>query len=256
MLLCKIHHKVVDDQTSSYSEAELRRIKAAHIGYVRGAFKSSHSLEVEPRAFLPAIKDVHDRVPQFAVDLDHDGEDELLTFELVERFDFGEEYQARVTRGGETIWTSPRSKERGAHTFGMWADGIVFPELLADVDADGSIELVVPMLRSDVSPAGFNIYRWIHNEFRLIWRGQLMEMTADSGSYRWTHTVQSDGRWIDQFVQCNRDGTVDVRVVETGPGSHCRSGMASVYPVANGYGLREWLNPLSATTAHVGADQC
>ncbi len=102
------------------------------------------------------------------VDLDGDGRRELIARRrLGADTEIGEFFQLMVkSADGAVLWTSPEILDPNHPlAFGEWHFGVSLPQLAADVDNDGKIELIAPAPQSDVSPTFFRVLQWTGREF-------------------------------------------------------------------------------------------
>jgi hypothetical protein len=183
-----------------------------------------------------------------AADLDRDGRAEQITWEkFATTEDDGDFYRVLVTdNDGSLLWESPSLTDtENPLVFGSWHFGISLPELAADIDGDGAIELVAPAPQSDVSPTSFRTLRWQGGRFVVAHMGILLETPRGSGQYPWSQTDQWQGAWISSFEGINPDGSLLVAVFayvdET-----TRAGKANVIPGPKGFQLRDWAVPLKS----------
>ncbi len=183
--------------------------------------------------------------PRFvAADLDRDGKLERITWvKFAETEEEGEFFQMRVLDDdGALMWEGPKVRDiENPLALGSWHFGVSFPELAADIDGDGSVELVVPAPQSDVSPTYFRILRWSGDRFVAVRSGSLLESPPGSGKFPWAESDRWQGTWIQSFEGVNADGTFRVEVVEYLPESTPRTGEANIAGDAAGFGIAKWV---------------
>ena len=188
-------------------------------------------------------------LPQFSADLDGDGTPERIVLEkFAETENEGAFYQLLVLRqNGEALWKGPRKPDaENTLVFGAWHFGVQFPELVADIDGDGAMELVAPMPQSDVSPTYFRVARWHEGEFVPVRNGVLLESPQDSGRFPWSLFDAWQGVWISGFQNVERDGEFVVNATEYQEGAVPRSGEALVVKAGDGFAVKKWIRPLAA----------
>ena len=195
-----------------------------------------------------AAQDIVDMSRQIPVDLDGDGKKERI---FCEKFagneDDGDFYQLRVSDSdGNLVWEGPKVMDTGnPFIFGAWHYGISLPELAADIDGDGAVELVTPEPQSDVSPTYFRVLRWKGGRFVEVRSAALMAGTSGANAFAWKQTDQWKGIWISGFHSVNDDGSLKVSVFEYDGGATAKTGEALVEPVAGGYQVKKWIKPMA-----------
>ena len=87
-------------------------------------------------------------------DIDQDGKEETIAWKKFAAVELGDYYQLLVLDDdGSLLWEGPKEKDEGnPYIFSALDIGVSFPELLADIDNDGYIELLAPELQSDARP--------------------------------------------------------------------------------------------------------
>lgn len=105
-----------------------------------------------------------------------------------------------ISSGGQPLWSSPALEDNHhPFAFGAWFDGIGLPEWFSDVDGDGQPELLAPVLKADLSPTIFRLFRWDGNQLRHIRNASLL---WDGGeSLRWAPPggLEVGMGWLDYF---------------------------------------------------------
>jgi hypothetical protein len=168
-----------------------------------------------------------------SVDLTGDGVPERVAWEeFANTGDHGVFLQLIVyNAAGKAIWKGPAEKDPGNPlVFGEWHFGLSVPQIVADIDGDGSIELLAPAPQSDVSPTQFRILRWVDGTFSPVKQAALLESTRGSSSFLWTNDETGEGTWISSFVGINADGSLQVNVTHYVSGERMRAGKANVRP--------------------------
>jgi hypothetical protein len=159
--------------------------------------------------------------------------------------DLGDYFQLVVSdESGKRIWAGPRQPdEQNPLVFGAWHFGVSLPEIVADVDGDGAIELVAPEPQSDVSPTGWRVLRWTSAAFTPARTGTLVESPKDSGLFPWGRVDTIPARWVSRFESMS-DGHLTAEIAEYAE-SNVRQGRALLAPKPAGYQLVKWLKPLA-----------
>ena len=184
-----------------------------------------------------------------AADLDRDGKLERITLvKFAETEEDGEFFQIRVMDDdGTLMWEGPKDRDtENPLVCGSWHFGVSLPELAADIDGDGFVELVVPAPQSDVSPTYYRVLRWKGDRFSPVRSGKLMEEARGSDVYPWGESEKWQGRWIQSFKGVNADGSLRVEVVEYVGETTPRLGEAHIVGDASGYRVQKWSIPLKA----------
>jgi hypothetical protein len=189
-----------------------------------------------------------DMKPIFA-DLDRDGKPEQISWaKFATTEDEGDFYQVRVLDDdGSLIWEGPKVKDmENPFAFGAWHFGVCIPELAADIDADGAVEMVTPAPMSDVSPTYYGVLRWTGGRFVEAQSGCLLESPAGSGRFPWQKSDQWQGTWISSFKAAKSGGLLEVEVFEYRDGSEPKVGEALVRAIPGGFQVRQWTKPMAS----------
>jgi len=180
-------------------------------------------------------------------DLNGDGKDETISWhQFMEKDELGSFYQLKVTdASGTLLWQGPKVMDvENPMVFGAFDFGYSFPQLVADIDGDGAVELVAPEPQGDVSPTWFIVLRWTGERFVPVRSAPLLESPRGSGLFPWSKEEPAQGTWISEFKKANPDGTYVVDVFEYIPEVTPRMGEAVVSRTAKGYKVKKWLVPL------------
>lgn len=188
--------------------------------------------------------------PQHApllVDLDADGKPERIETRLSGADSAGTYYHlAVVAPDGKVIWSGPKNPLDRSNPvgFGEWHHGNSMPEMAADIDADGAIELVARAAQSDVSPTSFRVLRWKDNQFKPVQTSQLLESPKGSGQFPWKATSDSEGCWISGLHSTEKPNVFAADITEFRGGADARQGRALVEPIAGGFKVQSWIEPI------------
>jgi len=191
--------------------------------------------------FLSATAGSGEDGGQFVIDLDQDGEAEIISWRPFAQDEAtGTFYRLAVTdSAGATIWEGPELKD-DTHPmiFGEWHFGVSMPQMAADIDDDGKIELVTPEPQSDVSPTWFRVLEWRQGRFYQSRSAALLETPKGSGKFVWTEGEEYIGTWISKFIDQNLDGSFEVNVFTYDGGENVDVRPATVIPIDEGFQLR------------------
>ncbi|MEX2578450.1 MAG: hypothetical protein WD342_05270 [Verrucomicrobiales bacterium] len=188
-----------------------------------------------------------------SVDLDGDGKIERVAWEeFANTEDHGSYLQLVVyDAGGNAVWKGPSEvNPENPLVFGEWHFGVSVPEIVADIDDDGAIELLAPAPQSDVSPTLFRVLRWADGAFFPVKQAALLESPRGSGSFLWSEEEKWEGTWISSFVGVNGDGSLQVNVTRYLSEEPMRMGKANVTIIPEGFQVRDWTTPLKEVVSH------
>lgn len=184
-------------------------------------------------------------------DLNGDGKKETVSWhQFVEKEELGTFYQLRVTDDdGQLLWSGPKVMDaENPMVFGDFEFGSSFPDLVADIDGDGAVELIAPEPQGDVSPTWFIVLRWKGGRFVPVRSAPLLESPRGSGLFPWSKEEPAQGTWISRFKKANPDGTFLVDIFQYMAEATPRSGEAIVSITPKGYRVKKWVAPLKALT--------
>ncbi len=183
-----------------------------------------------------------------SVDLDHDGRKEKVLWQkFAETENDGSFFQLLVLdAGGGILWEGPKKADAGNPlVFGRWHFGISLPQLVADIDGDGEVELVAPAPQGDVSPTAFRVLRWTAGRFVTVRTAQLLESPRGSGKFPWSNTSDYEGTWVNSFLGVNADGSLKVELFDYQGGESVRGGVVHLALAGQGYKISRWVKPLA-----------
>lgn len=182
-----------------------------------------------------------------SVDLDRDGRPERIFWTRFRETGEGETFfQLKVLRAdGSALWEGPKSVDRDHPlAFGDWDYGSSLPQLAADIDGDGAVELLAPAPQSDVSPTWYRVFRWTAAGFVPLKPGALMERPPGSGLFPWYRGEDYEGAWVSRFRSVDPGGGVVAEIMEYRSGATPRAGVAVLTGVDGGFRLTKWAEPL------------
>jgi len=183
---------------------------------------------------------------ELAADIDHDGKLEMVQWNKFATTEAGNYYQLRVIGdNGEIIWEGPRDKN-GENPFvpAVLDFGISIPELLADYDLDGNMELLMPELQSDISPTIYRRLRWNGNGFVLLRPAFLMATNKNMESFTWEKSPKTNGIWVSLFngdgVQ-RSSGNIEVDIMMYDGGTNAKQAKALIKFDRTGAYVVKWI---------------
>ena len=162
----------------------------------------------------------------------------------------GQRFGVVVTDAADgVIWESPRpDDDADPRVFGKWDHGECLPELLADIDADGKLELVAREAGGDVSPLLFRALEWngqafVHDAARST---IFLNSPVGGPSYPASDTDTWHGRWIHRLLPPRPGGEMSAEIWETDKSvSSVRMGKAVIKPGPAGFELVRWTEPMA-----------
>ena len=193
---------------------------------------------------------------ELIADIDHDGKMEMTQWNKFATSDMGNYYQLRVIDDdGKIIWEGPEEQnENNPFVFSALDIGISTPELLADVDMDGYMELLAPELQSDVSPTQYRKLRWKNKGFVVLPSYALMASKENPESFHWQKdTANGTGIWISDFSALgSKDGLVSVDITEYYGGEEAKNGKALIKFDRQGAYVVKWIKKLYSLSKQSG----
>ncbi|MGV8124810.1 MAG: FG-GAP repeat domain-containing protein [Candidatus Xenobiia bacterium LiM19] len=187
------------------------------------------------------------RVVCFPVDLNRDGKLEEVSvkaYNVTEEEYFGQ--LVVMDSKGATLWEGPRVKDRKNREpflFGAFIDGCSLPEIVADIDGDGKVEMLSTAPVSDVRQVPFLEFRWDGRKFVYLQQKALVETSKGSGVFAWKKAQGYAGGWIMNFESSKGDNTYLVFIFTNYDGK-AMSGKAEVRPIKDGFKVIRWTEAL------------
>ncbi|MCL5773017.1 MAG: hypothetical protein M1536_01360 [Firmicutes bacterium] len=183
----------------------------------------------------------------FFVDLNKDGHKEKIAVKVYGVS--GYEWFAQIVvfdSSGKVIWKGPADKNRANPlVFGNFDYGSALPEVVRDMDDDGSVEMIATTPVSDVRPQPFRLFRWNGKKFVYVFIKTLMEKPAGSGVFVWSKPGPPEGCWITELREIKEYKNFIAEVFEYKK-EKTRGGSAEVASSAAGFKVVKWIKPLKS----------
>lgn len=177
-------------------------------------------------------------------DLDGDGKPEQISRRKLGADDqLGTFYQVIVKdAGGSILWRSPEVlNTEHPLAFGEWDFGISMPQFAADVDRDGSVELLAPAPQSDVSPTFFRMLKWTGSAFEAQPSRALTGKPHKGSVYRWTKDPALSSYWVEKWVGTSAEGGWVVKLVTMPENGPLMTALAVLVPKGESFELVRWI---------------
>ena len=177
-------------------------------------------------------------------DIDYDGKNESMELQSIGSNDMGSFYQLLVKDdNGKILWkVRGILDESDPYSFFEAHDGISMPEILADIDDDGYMELVTPEPQSDVSPTYYRKLKWIGSRFRVMPSNALM--MDKTNRFSWKRTKDYQGIWVSDFVSI-KNKLIKANVTSA-IGDTYKSGTVLLRFDTKGANVVKWIRPLKS----------
>ena len=181
-------------------------------------------------------------------DIDNDGKLETIAWSKFASVDLGDYYQLIVLDDdGSLLWEGPqKTDELNPLVFFELDTGISLPQVLADFDHDGKIELLAPMAQSDVSPTYYRKLRWKGNGFEALIQNALMLQKGSRTRFEWKIVLQPSGIWVSKMAPAS-GGLVRAEITQLEKDGSVASGEALIRFVVGGAVIEEVTVPISST---------
>ena len=178
-------------------------------------------------------------------DLNKDGITEKITWKKFATTELGDYYQLLVlNKKGKVIWSGPKTKDESSPFFvASLHIGVSIPELIADIDKDKHLELLIPTLASDVSPLYYNRLKWKNGKFIAMKRAVLQYNSKSKKlPLHWvSHYHGYYGSWAMVFEK--RGKKIKTNIVSISETSE-KYGEAYIRFAKGGAKIISWIEPL------------
>lgn len=155
---------------------------------------------------------------------------------------------------GVVLWKSPEVLDPNDRlAFGEWHFGISLPQLMADVDRDGKVKLIVPAPQSDVSPTFFRVFEWMEGGFQPKFSRALTGPGLKGGSFEWTESPSLSSHWVQQWMGQSAERGWVVKVVSMPEGRPLTTALAVIVPKDRKFELVRWIEAPSPVSSEVEA---
>lgn len=113
------------------------------------------------------LADNFQELKEIYADLNRDGVAERITWKKFATTELGDYYQIVVTDSyGNIIWKGPKVTDESSPFFIASLDtGVSIPQIVADIDNDGYLEMLIPSPASDISPLWYERLKWKNGKF-------------------------------------------------------------------------------------------
>ena len=181
-------------------------------------------------------------------DIDNDGKMETIAWKKFASTDLGDYYQLIVLDDdGSLLWEGPqKADESNPLVFFALDTGISLPQVLADLDQDGNVELLAPMAQSDVSPTYYRKLRWKGNGFEALMQNALMLQKGSRTRFEWKSVLRSSGTWISKMKPYS-SALIRAEISRLGKDGSFASGEALIRFISGGAVIQKVILPISST---------
>ena len=187
---------------------------------------------------------------QLQANLDHDGRLETVVWKKFSTTNLGDFYQLIVyDDDGSILWSGPRkADDTDPLVFFSLDTGVSLPQILMDVDLDGKVELLAPMVQSDVSPTYFRKLRWTGKQFQPLQKRALILKQGRANGFVWTTAQKSNGVWVSKLTPA-KDGLTKVQITQLNVDGEILLGEVLIRFIRNGAVIKRVLKPLRRETS-------
>ncbi|MBN2825530.1 MAG: hypothetical protein JXQ76_09415 [Campylobacterales bacterium] len=177
-------------------------------------------------------------------DIDGDGKMESMELRNYGSNEIGTFYQLIVKDDdGKVLWKARENYDDGnPYTFVEAHHGISMPQILADIDNDGKMELLAPLAQGDVSPTYFKKLKWVGRRFTIMPTNALM-MQSDK-RFVWQETQAYQGTWVSGFISVEGD-LIKANVISY-INDEAKTGVALLRFDSQGAKVERWIMPLGS----------
>ncbi len=146
-------------------------------------------------------------------DIDHDGKLETIAWRKTSSAELGDYYQLVVIDDtGAVLWEGPRkADDTDPLIFFSLDTGVSLPQIMADFDLDGNVELLAPMAQSDVSPTCYRKLRWRGDHFEPLLQSALMFDIDSDNRFVWRQVTGAGGTWVSKLSR-TKEGEVAAEI--------------------------------------------
>ena len=178
-------------------------------------------------------------------DLNRDGINEKITWRKFASTELGDYYQLLVlNKKGKVIWSGPKTKDETNPFFiASLHMGVSIPELIADIDQDNHLELLIPTPASDLSPLYYNRLKWKQGKF-VAMKSAVLQYNQKNKKLplQWVSRYHGYyGSWAMVFKK--RGKRVKVNIVSISENSE-KYGEAYIHFVKGGAKVISWIEAL------------
>lgn len=179
-------------------------------------------------------------------DLNQDGMNEKITWQKFITTELGDYYQIVVEdSSGNIIWRGPKTTDESSPFFIASLDtGVSIPELIADIDNDGYLEMLIPAPASDLSPLWYKRLKWKNKRF-LPMKSAILQYDpyARVMPLKWVYRYPgSYSFWAYMFKRVN--GRVKASIAGIYPDGSSDYGEVYLHFVKGGAMIDSWIKPL------------
>jgi hypothetical protein len=188
----------------------------------------------------------HLQAGELLADIDNDTRLESVQWKKFETTDMGDYYRLYVfDDSGDLLWKSPqKTQDNHPYIFSSTHTGISLPELLADIDKDGYVELLAQEPQSDVRAIFYRKLRWAGRTFEILPSQALMMRNPDSNHFSWVSREHEHGIWVSKFRRVAQSDLVKADVTYYGRDGVWSGGVALLMFTPNGAVVHRWIKPL------------
>ena len=179
-------------------------------------------------------------------DLNGDGIKEKVTWQKFATTELGDYYRIIVLdNSGNRIWKGPKTTDESSPFFIASLDtGVSIPELIADIDSDGHLEMLIPTPASDVSPLWYNRLKWKNGRFIPMKTAILQyDPYARDIPLKWIYKYPGAySFWVMGFT--HQTGKIKASIVGIYPDGGNDYGEVYMHFTNNGAIIDWWIKPL------------
>lgn len=179
-------------------------------------------------------------------DLNSDGFKEKITWQKFASTELGDYYQIVVFDSkGNTLWKAPKTTDESSPFFVASLDtGVSIPELIADIDNDGKLEMLIPAPASDVSPLWYKRLKWKNGKF-IPMKSAILQYNPNAKNMplKWIYKYPgSYSFWVMGFWKKNNK--IKASIAGFYPDSSSDYGEVYLHFAKRGAFIDSWIKPL------------